>query len=174
MWGDGGKGSKDASEGSDSLWTTKRQTAAVKLLIFKPRIDAASRWRLANFSFNFDSAAGINYTVDVTQPKGNKLNITTLADGTPFDLNKRYKVAVNSYRGNGGGELLTRGAGISQDDLKSRIVSATDKDLRYYLIEYIEKNETNAPDQKQNWRFIPEEGTVPAAERDYEHLFHNK
>ena len=165
---------KDALEESYSLWTNQMQSADDNLLLFKPRTEESSRWRLANFSFNFDSAAGINYTVDVTQPKGNKLNITTLADGTPFDLNKRYKVAVNSYRGNGGGELLTRGAGISQDDLKSRIVSATDKDLRYYLIEYIEKNDTIAPDQTQNWRFIPEEWTVPAAERDYEHLFHNK
>ena len=34
-----------------------------------------------------------------------------------FDLNKTYKVAVNSYRGNGGGGHLTRGAKIPQEEL---------------------------------------------------------
>ena len=62
-----------------------------------------------NFSFNFDSAAGIIYTVDVTKPDGEKVAILSMADGTPFDMDKMYKVAVNSYRGNGGGELLTKG-----------------------------------------------------------------
>ncbi|KDS73316.1 5'-nucleotidase, C-terminal domain protein [Parabacteroides distasonis str. 3999B T(B) 4] len=41
-----------------------------------------------------------------------------MADGKPFDENKTYKVALNSYRGNGGGELLTKGAGIPQDELR--------------------------------------------------------
>ena len=35
-----------------------------------------------------------------------------MANGEPFDMNKTYQVAVNSYRGNGGGDLLTKGAGI--------------------------------------------------------------
>lgn len=54
-------------------------------------------------------------------------------------MDKMYKVALNSYRGNGGGELLTKGAGIPQDELKGRILFSTDKDLRYYLMQYIEK-----------------------------------
>lgn len=45
-----------------------------------------------------------------------------MADGTPFDMDKRYKVALNSYRGNGGGDLLTIGAGIAKEDLSERIV----------------------------------------------------
>lgn len=64
-----------------------------------------------------------------------------MADGTPFSMDKMYKVALNSYRGNGGGELLTKGAGIPQDELKGRILFSTDKDLRYYLMQYIEKRE---------------------------------
>ena len=62
-----------------------------------------------------------------------------MADGTPFDMDKRYKVALNSYRGNGGGDLLTIGGGIQKEDLSERIVFATDKDLRYYLMQYIEQ-----------------------------------
>ena len=54
-----------------------------------------------------------------------------MADGTPFDMDKMYKVAVNSYRGNGDGELLTKGAGISQDELKERIITLR---IRTYAI----------------------------------------
>ena len=50
------------------------------------------------------------------------MTIHSMADGTPFDMDKMYAVALNSYRGNGGGELLTKGAGIPQDKLKERIM----------------------------------------------------
>ena len=94
-----------------------------------------------------------------------------MADGTPFSLDKMYKVALNSYRGNGGGELLTKGSGISQDELKDRILFSTDKDLRYYLMQYIEKKGVIEPHALGQWKFIPEEWVEPAAKRDYEYLF---
>lgn len=94
-----------------------------------------------------------------------------MADGTPFDMDKMYKVAVNSYRGNGGGELLTKGSGISQDELKERIIHSTDKDLRYYLMQYIERKKVIEPRALNQWKFIPEEWAAPASKRDYEFLF---
>ena len=62
-----------------------------------------------NFIFNFDSIAGLRYTVDVTKPTGEKIRIESLADGTPFDFLRDYSVAMTAYRANGGGELLTKG-----------------------------------------------------------------
>ena len=94
-----------------------------------------------------------------------------MADGTPFEMDRMYRVALNSYRGNGGGELLTKGAGIPQDELKDRILSSTDKDLRYYLMQYIEKKGLIEPRALGQWKFVPEEWTIPAAKRDYECLF---
>ena len=44
---------------------------------------------------------------------GERVEITTLSNGTIFDLDKTYTVAINSYRGSGGGGHLTRGAGYS-------------------------------------------------------------
>ena len=64
-----------------------------------------------------------------------------MSDGSPFDETKWYKVAMNSYRGNGGGELLTKGAGIPHDSLQSRIVYESERDQRYYLMKEIEKEE---------------------------------
>lgn len=137
----------------------------------KPREGAEDRASFQNFSFNFDSASGIIYTVDVTKPQGEKITITSMADGSPFRMDKIYKVALNSYRGNGGGELLTKGSGIPQEDLKDRIIFSTDKDLRFYLMNYIEKKGTMDPKALNQWKFVPEKWTVPAAQRDSEYLF---
>ena len=164
---------KDALEMSYDLWTNQMKSPDDHLLLLreKRREGATDRASFKNFSFNFDSAAGIIYTVDVTKPKGEKVTITSMADGTPFSLDKMYKVALNSYRGNGGGELLTKGSGISQDELKDRILYSTDKDLRYYLMQYIEKKGVIEPHALGLWKFIPEEWVEPAAKRDYEYLF---
>ena len=128
-----GKEIRGALEMSYALWTNRMTSADDPLLLLRdrPREGAADRAVFQNPSYNFDSAAGILYTVDVTKPEGQKVHIVSMADGTPFDEEKMYRVAVNSYRGNGGGELLTRGAGIPQDELEKRILSSTDKDLRY-------------------------------------------
>lgn len=168
-----GKEIKDFLEASYYIWTNQMKSADDHLLWFKETAGEAATDRTAfqNYSFNFDSASGILYTVDVTKPKGEKVTILSMADGTPFGMDKMYKVATNSYRGNGGGELLTKGSGIPQDELKDRILFSTDKDLRFYLMNYIEKKKTLNPRALNQWKFIPEEWTVPAAKRDYEKLF---
>ncbi len=129
------------------------------------------RMGFQNYTFNFDSAAGIVYEVDVTKPNGQKVRIISMADGTPFHDDKVYNVVMNSYRGNGGGELLFKGAGIAKADLDSRIVYQSPLDLRYYILKYIEAKGTVTPEANGNWRFVPHEWTVPAAQRDRRLLF---
>ena len=127
-----------------------------------------------NYTFNFDSAAGIDYIVDVTKPDGEKVEIQRMSDGQPFDENKWYKVAVNSYRANGGGELLTRGAGIPRDSLQARIIWKSQYDLRHYLIDWISRQPEFNPQPGHNWKFVPEDWTTEAAKRDSELLFGKK
>ena len=127
-----------------------------------------------NYTFNFDSAAGIDYIVDVTKPDGEKVEILRMSDGQPFDENKWYKVAVNSYRANGGGELLTRGAGIPRDSLQARIIWKSQYDLRHYLIDWISRQPEFNPQPGHNWKFVPEDWTTEAAKRDSELLFGKK
>jgi 2',3'-cyclic-nucleotide 2'-phosphodiesterase/3'-nucleotidase len=134
----------------------------------------AQRLGFKYFTFNFDSAAGIDYEVDVTKPNGEKVKILQMSNGSPFDEKAWYKVAVNSYRANGGGELLTRGAGIAQKDLESRVVWRSDKDQRHYLMEEIKKAGILNPKPNNNWRFVPEAWVKPAAERDSLLLFGRK
>lgn len=168
-----GKEIRGALEMSYALWTNQMHSPGDPLLLLRESSvsGAEERTFFQHPSYNFDSAAGIIYTVDVTRPAGQKVTILSMADGTPFDENRMYKVAVNSYRGNGGGELLTKGAGISQEELKSRILFSTDKDLRYYLMQYIEQRQIVAPRSLDQWKFIPANWVKPAAERDYKKLF---
>lgn len=165
-----GKEIKGFLEESYAIWTNQMKSADDHVLLLTERKDG-NGYTFTNPSFNFDSAAGIIYTVDVTKPAGQKVSIQSLANGEPFDLNRTYRVALNSYRGNGGGELLTKGAGIPQDQLKDRIISATEKDLRYYMIQYIREKKTLSPQSLNQWKMIPEDWTEKAAERDARLLF---
>lgn len=164
-----GKEIKDFLEMSYALWTNQMQSPDDHLMLLNEEDNGFGRFK--NPSFNFDSAAGIIYTVDVTKPQGEKIRIERMANGEPFDLNKTYRVAVNSYRGNGGGDLLTKGAGIPKTELAKRVVYSTDKDLRYYLMKRIEEVKVLDPKPLNQWKFIPEEWTVPASKRDYDILF---
>ena len=73
--------------------------------------------RLAFPYYNFSSAAGINYVVDVSKEAGERVHIQSFSNGDPFHEEAFYSVALNSYRGNGGGGHLTEGAGIPKDEL---------------------------------------------------------
>ena len=123
------------------------------------------------YTFNFDSACGIDYEVDLTKPDGQKVKILRMSNGEPFDESKWYKVVMNSYRANGGGELLTRGAGIPKDSLESRVLFHTDLDQRHYLTEEIKRLGTIDPQKNNNWKFVPEAWVKPALERDRKQLF---
>lgn len=168
-----GKEIRKALEMSYDLWVNTMTSPDDHLLLLdsKTRGDQ-QRLGFKNFSFNFDSAAGIDYEVDVTKPNGQKVKVLRMSNGEPFDENKYYKVAVNSYRANGGGELLTRGAGIAKDDLNDRIVWRSEYDLRHYLMEEIKRLGTLNPKPNTNWRFVPEQWTQEAAKRDRKLLFH--
>lgn len=162
-------------EMSYDQWVNTMQTADDHLLLLEEsEWNGETKLRFKNMTFNFDSAAGIDYEVDVTKPDGEKVRVLQMSNGTPFDEEKWYKVAVNSYRGNGGGELLTRGAGIPHDSLESRIIYRSEKDQRYYLMKEIERQGTITPKANNNWRFVPDSLVRPAAERDMQLLFGKK
>ncbi|MCH8171596.1 MAG: bifunctional metallophosphatase/5'-nucleotidase [Bacteroidetes bacterium] len=126
---------------------------------------------LDNSYYNFSSAAGIIYIVDVRKPVGERVSIKSFSDGRVFRLDKNYKVAVNSYRGNGGGGHLVYGALIPKNKLANRIISSTDKDLRYYIMKWIEKEKTITPEKIGNWKIIPEDWAKKGSKKDYKLLF---
>ena len=159
-------------EMSYDLWvnTMKKKSDHIMLLDENNSSDM-QKFGFRNMTFNFDSAAGIDYVVDVTKPDGQKVTILRMSNGTPFDPKKWYRVATNSYRANGGGELLTKGAGIPKDQLAERIIYKSPLDLRHYLAEEIKKKGTIMPKANNNWHFVPEKWTKGAIQRDRKLLF---
>lgn len=158
-------------EMSYDQWVNTMHTADDHIMLMNGPQGDGQRWHFSNLAFNFDSAAGIDYEVDVTQPDGQKVRILRMTNGEPFDEDKYYRVVMNSYRGNGGGELLTKGAGIAHDELPKRIVYKSELSQRHYLTEYIRRAGTVTPAPNNNWRFVPQEWTAPAIERDRRLLF---
>jgi 2',3'-cyclic-nucleotide 2'-phosphodiesterase/3'-nucleotidase len=159
-------------EYSYDMWTNTMKSADDHAL----RLNDASkndqqRTGFQNYTFNFDSACGIDYEVDLTKPDGQKVRILQMSNGQPFDERRWYKVVMNSYRANGGGELLTRGAGIPKDSLEGRVLFHSELDQRYYLTQEIERMGTVDPQPNHNWRFVPEEWVKPALKRDSLLLF---
>lgn len=127
-------------EMSYDLWVNTMKMADDHILLIDTTAHGDGRHSMfRNMTFNFDSAAGIDYEVDVTRPDGEKVRILRMSNGRPFGKDSLYRVVMNSYRGNGGGELLTKGAGIPHDELKNRITYKSTRDLRYYLMQEIEK-----------------------------------
>lgn len=162
---------KDYLEMSYDSWTNQMKTEDDNLLLMCPMKNNPTRLGFKNFIFNFDSAAGIRYEVDVRKPKGEKVNIISMEDGTPFDYDRFYTVAMTAYRSNGGGELLTKGVGLTKEEISERIITSTPKDVRYYLMEYIKQKKEIMPQPRNHWKFIPEDWVSKAAKRERELLF---
>lgn len=148
-----GKEIDDFLEHAAALWFNTMSGPDDHLLIF----DTKQKGRLKHPYYNFSSAAGIDYTIDLRKPKGEKVVIHQKSDGSEFAVNDTFLVALNSYRGNGGGGHLTSGAGIRKEELTDRIVKATQIDLRYHLMQYLGARDIYQPDTFQNWEFLPEE-----------------
>ena len=53
------------------------------------------------------------------------------------------------------------------------IVFESEKDQRFYLMNEIEKAGVMNPQAHNNWKFVPEEWTKPAIERDRKLIFGN-
>ena len=158
-------------ESYDRWVNTMKRPEDHLLLLNDASKEDQQRTGFLNYTFNFDSASGIDYEVDVTKPNGQKVRILRMSNGEPFQMNKTYKVVMNSYRGNGGGDLLTKGAGIPKEEINSRIIYQSPLDLRHYLTQEIERLGNVNPQAAHNWKFTPEEWTIPAAKRDYKQLF---
>lgn len=137
----------------------------------KPVYNNQGNCILANDFFNFSSAAGIRYTVDVSKNPGYRVEIHSMSDETPFYADSTYLVAINSYRGNGGGGHLTKGMGLTKEDMLNRIVSIKEKDVRYYISEYIKTLKVLTPLCRNDWKVIPETWFRAGKEQDYRLLY---
>lgn len=172
---------KKALEYAAAMWFNQMKSEDDRLLNFEydknGKIKYSERYHspvLKGRFYNFETAAGINYQIDVTKPAGERVEIFSLSDGTPFDTSAFYTVALNSYRGNGGGGHLTKGVGIPKNELSKRLIKSSKRDFRFLMMKWIEKQQTITPPFFGNWKIVPEKWVEKAAKRDYELMFGNE
>lgn len=173
-----GKEIKDYLEFSYDSWINTVDSADDHVLKIVNAADprtGQSRWSFVNRSYNFDSAAGLIYKVDVTKPMGQRILIESLADGTAFDEAAEYNVAMTSYRASGGGGLMSA-AGVDTDRINDRVVEYY-PEIRNILYDYLVENKVIDPALTGDrnvigeWRFIPEDLASKALDKDMELLF---
>lgn len=133
------------------LWLTGREVKNYLELSYDQWLSLPSQPQRGGYA---DSASGIVYEVHASRPMGSRVEIKSMADGSPFGMDVRYMVVLNSYRALGGGGLLTQGAGITHEALEERIVYTTTADLRFYMINYIQMRKTITPCSLHQWRFL--------------------
>ncbi len=107
-------------------------------------------------TFNFISAAGIKHNVDVRKGDLEKVEIISMSDGSKFDPNKTYSVAINSYQASGGGDFFSEGLGFTKEETDARVTAVSEKDVRQYIADYIIKNKIINPESRNDWKVIPE------------------
>lgn len=147
-------------------WAAQMSSPEDRLIAMRPDAKAGDKYKTLIPTYNFSSAYGLDYEVDVTKPAGQRITIKRLSNGQAFNLDSKYRVAVNSYRAGGAGGMLTTGAGIPKEELKSRIVGASQYDQFFSLFKYFENQGLVKPDTRKNWLFIPQAWAEEAAKRD--------
>ena len=135
-----------------------------------------TEWSFEYPFYHFDSYGGINYTVDLTKPEGERVSITSMADGTPFDMDAFYPVAMTSFRASGGGHIITEGTGLSSEEVASRVVNMY-PEVRTMIYDYFVKHQTVSRELIGDrsvigsWKYVPEEIVDPMIESDLRLVF---
>lgn len=158
-------------EHSYAGWVRTMTSREEGLINVRPDAKKEDRYKTAVPTYNYSAAQGIDYTVDVSKPAGQRVNITQLSSGEPFDPARRYRVAINSYRAGGAGGMLTVGSGIPREDLRKRIVGSSDYDQFFSLLRFFETKGVVTPVNPANWSFIPTAWAQAGEARDREFLF---
>ena len=173
-----GKEIRNYLEHSYDNWINTLEPGQDHLLKISNRPDSRTgqkRWSFDGMTYNFDSAAGLVYEVDVTKPFGERIIIRSLADGSAFDEAAEYKVAMTSYRASGGGGLM-QAVGIDTDRIDDRVTGYY-PEIRNILYDYLVENGSISPEKIGDksvigeWKFVPEKKAEKALDRDMKLLF---
>lgn len=132
------------------------------------KYNAAGHPCLAANPANFTSAAGIRYTIDVSKPAGQRVHVYSMSDGTPFDLRRTYKVAINSYQGKDRGQFFSKGLGWDRATIELHAVPRPQYSVRFAIQEYVRAmgDEPIHADPGELWQLVPKSLVEPAIQRE--------
>ncbi|MDR2940277.1 MAG: 5'-nucleotidase C-terminal domain-containing protein [Clostridiales bacterium] len=112
--------------------------------------------------YNQDNFAGLTYEVDLTKPVGERVVNMKNMDGTPFDMAKKYKVAVNNYRAST--HLTNPASGVYAPGEELPVIVARDvgaeltgEGMMGLIVDYITNHvpeQTISNEFTPNWKFV--------------------
>ena len=106
------------------------------------------------------TAAGIDYVIDVTKPKGERVRILSLTDGKPFSPDTYYRTTISSSLFSSTESPVLRATGMTLPDMQKRLNGSSAADIRYYMITDLAlRKEMDIPVQVKpvtTWRLVPE------------------
>ncbi len=109
-------------------------------------LQAGERLHLPNY--DVDSAAGVNYTIDLRQPAGHRI-VNLTYKGKPLDDNQRFRVAINNYRYAGGGQYAVyKGLPVTY---------RSSQEVRELITEYLRRTGVVPTTANNNWHIEPKE-----------------
>ncbi|GAB1373356.1 bifunctional metallophosphatase/5'-nucleotidase [Bacteroidales bacterium] len=160
---------KNYLEYSYSKWINKIPSESGHLL--KINLNGrGERGKFQNPYFNFDSAAGIIYEVSTVKDYGERITIKSMANGDDFIPEKKYLVALSSYRANGGGDILLNGSKLTKDVVEKRVVKKLG-DIREILYEQIKRDGFIKAVPLNHWKFVPDKESSNHINNDLDLLF---
>jgi 2',3'-cyclic-nucleotide 2'-phosphodiesterase/3'-nucleotidase len=96
--------------------------------------------------YNFDTAEGVDYEIDLRRPEGHRVRELRY-HGAPLRDDQRLRIAVNNYRAAGsGGYGMFRGA---------RVVWRSGREIRDLMVEYFAAGHALPARPDGNWRLVP-------------------
>ena len=97
----------------------------------------------------------------MTKPYGSRVTVSGMADGSPFEMDKDYSVAITSYRSTGSGGLMKAAGLMDARSVEDRIIYRG-PEFRTILYRYLKKHGSidpavvGDPNVVGSWRFVPD------------------
>ncbi|GHD85606.1 bifunctional metallophosphatase/5'-nucleotidase [Streptomyces naganishii] len=116
------------------------------------KVDTATLTNANNFwDYMYDTAAGVDYEIDIAQPEGSRIKNLTYK-GAPVADDQVFVVAVNNYRANGGSGY--------PHIASAAIAYSSTNEIRQLMIDYVTAKKTLDPADfaDVNWR-LTQDGT---------------
>jgi len=112
-----------------------------------PQCETGPGFNRSMAGFNFDTAEGVDYEIDLTQPEGRRIT-KLLWKGKPLRDDQKLRIAVNNYRAGGsGGYTMFRNAAV---------VWRASQEIRDLIIEYFSETGQLPAAADNNWKVVPE------------------
>lgn len=96
--------------------------------------------------YNFDTAEGVTYDMDISKPTGQRI-LNLRFNGKPVTPAQKLRLATNNYRVNGGGGYTMY--------KNAPVLYRSGEEIRELIVEWVERHKRIPAEPTNNWRLLP-------------------